>query len=180
MNISYLSCWFLIICSSQEKTYWHVDPQSLKSHLWALLPSVNSSGWRQYPMWPEVLIPLEGSAPNYLRSSEQLIKSDRIISVVTWGIFIQTGLRFWLLVKYLDPCNSGRWGSGTCSLWLSAKLLKIKFPASCCWKKTSRLCAEDEEKKEEIMKSFCCDTEIVSSAVKWKKIQSNSVSFWFE
>lgn len=32
-----------------------------------------------------------------------------------------------------------------------------------------RVCAEDEERKEEIMTSVCCDTEIVSSAVKKKK-----------
>lgn len=80
-------------------------------------------------MWPGVIIPPEGSgsAPNSLTSSEQLIRSDRIISVVTWGILIQTGLLFWSSVKYLDACNRGRWGSGTCSLWLSAELFKSNF-----------------------------------------------------
>lgn len=36
-------------------------------------------------------------------------------------------------------------------------------------RKWNRVCAEDEERKEEIMTSVCCDTEIVSSAVKKKK-----------
>lgn len=38
-------------------------------------------------------------------------------------------------------------------------------------RKWNRVCAEDEERKEEIMTSVCCDTEIVSSAVKKKKIK---------